>query len=104
MRQSVKFACWAIVALGAMVFTLLMSNLLKPSPWTGAAVVAVLPAFISVGILTTNDKLRRQGFSDAKIPTTKGNLGRSLLKASAVGLAAGMAATVVLYLLLLGSG
>jgi hypothetical protein len=99
MRQSVKIACWAIVAFGAMVFTLLVNNLMKPAPWTAAAVIAVLPALILAGLLTVNDKLRRQGLSDPQIPTGKGNLGRSLFKASLFGLAAGVAGTVVLYLL-----
>lgn len=102
MRQSVKVACWVIVAFGTLVFTLLMTNQMKPTPWSGVAVIAVLPAFIAAGILNVNDKLRRQGFSDAQIPTARRNLGRSLFKASVLGAAAGVAVTVVLYLLLRG--
>ena len=104
MRQSVKVACWVIVAFGTIVFTLLMGNLMRPAPWTGAAIIAVLPALILAGILTANDKMRRQGFSDSQIPTAKGNLGRSLVKAAVFGLSAGVVGTVVLYLLLGGNG
>jgi carbon starvation protein CstA len=99
MRQWVKIACLVIVALGVVVFTLLMSNLIKPTPWTAAAVTAVFPALILAGILLGNDTLRRHGFSDSQIPTTKRNLARSMFTTFAFGLATGTLAIVAIYFL-----
>lgn len=99
MRQWVKVACLVIVALGAVVFTLLMSNLIEPAPWTGAAVTAVFPALILAGILLGNDTLRSHGFSDSQIPTTKGNLARSMFKTFVFGLAVSILAIVAIYFL-----
>lgn len=99
MRQLVKVACLAIVVFGIVVFTLIMSNLIEPAPWTGAAVTAVLPALILAGILLGNDKLRRHGFSEAQIPTTKENLAPSMVKTFVFGLAAGSLGIVAIYFL-----
>ncbi|WP_395943075.1 hypothetical protein [Brevundimonas sp.] len=95
----VKVACLAIVVFGIVVFTLIMSNLIELAPWTGAAVTAVLPALILAGILMGNDMLRRHGFSEAQIPTTKENLARSMVKTFVFGLAAGSLGIVAIYFL-----
>lgn len=99
MRQLVKVACLVMVAFGAVVFTLIMSKLIEPEPWTAAAVTAALPALILAGILLGNDTLRRHGFSETQIPTTKRNLGRSMLKTFVFGLAASIFAIIAIYFL-----
>ena len=102
MRQLLKVICWAIVGFGIIVLTLLMNNRIQPALWTGIAVFAAFPAFILAGIVRTNDLLRRQGFQDREIPTSKGRLARSVLRSIAAGLAAGISGGAVLYLLTKG--
>lgn len=96
-RTFVKRACWAATAIGFTVFVLLMLNLVQPTQWTGIAVILAFPAFIIVGILTTNDFLRTRGFGEAEIPTSRRNLSRSVTTGWLLGLGFALVAGLVLH-------
>lgn len=96
-RTFIKRACWAVAAFGVGVFALLMLNLVQSASWTGLAIILALPAFIIGGILRANDALRRQGYNDADIPTSRGNLIRSMVVGWSAGIALAIVAGLLIY-------
>ena len=99
-RAVIMNACWAVAAFGAAVFALLMFDVLSPAPWTGWAVTAALPALFGACVIRINDRLRKQGVAERRIPTAKANLARSVFFGFVVGVPMALVAAIVLYLTL----